>query len=154
METGRQHHRVVSHVDPFIGTDGASGAQSGWPGRRYAGMPCSSYHPLREHELSALRCARTTSDPHGHKRTRPSERNDSVLARYITLDQLFAKTLSDHPVANDDDCPLPTCSMPGFAHCAALSRLEKILSVYVKARGMPYFYESLNIFRRHYGCET
>jgi hypothetical protein len=37
-----------------------------------------------------------------------TERDNSVLVRRITLDQLFAKTLAHHPVANDNDGFLPT----------------------------------------------
>src|SRR4029450_3485300 len=76
-----------------------------------------------------------------------TERDNSVLAQHIMLDQLLAKTLSHHAVANDHDCLLPICSIPGSAHGAVLSLYAKQAARALKsARDMPCFCDNLHTF--------
>ena len=78
--------------------------------------------PLRKHQLfrTMVREERRQANAVIGGTRLFTERHDSVLARHIALDQLFAETLSHHPVANDNDGFLPTCSVLGSAHCRVL----------------------------------
>src|SRR5262249_7161653 len=83
--------------------------------------------PLRQHELfrATVREERRQANTVIGSTRLFTERDDSALARHIILDQLFAKTLSHHAVANDHDGLLLTCSVPGSAHGLVLSLLEE-----------------------------
>ena len=66
--------------------------------------------PLREHQLfrTAVREERRQANAVVGGTRLFTERDDSILVRRIPLDQLFAKTLAHHPVANDNNSFLPT----------------------------------------------
>ena len=66
--------------------------------------------PLRQHQLfrTAVREERRQANTVIGGTWLFTECDDSVLAQHIILDQLFAKTLSHHAIANDDDGLLPT----------------------------------------------
>ena len=107
-----QHHRVVGKFNPFIGTDAVrlalnlAGPIADMQGDPVLLVPL----PLRQHQpfRATMREERRQANTVIGGTRLFTECDNSVLARHIMLDQLFAKTLSHHAVANDHDGLLPT----------------------------------------------